>query len=198
MTSTHTSAPDINIRPYMLKGGGCLDIDRCPDCWERRAHIERYLLACTIFSRIRKVNRILDFGCGVGYGAEMLSSFSNTVVGYDIDRQAIRLAKERHERPNIYFRREMSETPFSGCVALEVIEHLDEPERFVAWVPCKVLVASVPVGSGAGKNPYHKRAFTPESFLTLLRPRFKIVEQWTQTLPHKEKPDIVIVHAVLA
>ena len=61
-------------------------MQRCaPDCWERRAHIERYKFACMVCSGMR----VLDFGCGVGYGSKMLAEAGNTVIGYDPSDRAL-------------------------------------------------------------------------------------------------------------
>lgn len=29
----------LNIAPWILSDGGSLDVDGCPDCWERRSHM---------------------------------------------------------------------------------------------------------------------------------------------------------------
>jgi len=49
---------------------------------------------------VTKLN-ILDLGCGVGKNANYLAKLDNTVVGFDISTEAIRIAKERAEKLNI-------------------------------------------------------------------------------------------------
>ena len=69
--------PILETAPWMLSDGGALDVDTCPDCWERRAHIERYVWAGKVCTGMR----VLDFGCGVGYGSEMLMEAGAARVG---------------------------------------------------------------------------------------------------------------------
>ena len=212
--------PVIETAPWILADGGALDIDRCPDCWERRAHIERYVFACRVFRNAR----VLDFGCGVGFGSEMLVRAGNTVRGLDQSIQAVSLAMSRHN--NEFPRTMLDFTMFSsdlrttidfdgcvalldftmfpsdirttidfdGCVALEVIEHLEDPADFIATVPAKHLVASVPVRPTKDSNHHHKHDFTVESFRALVETRFEIKSWWVQIEPFHNSPSIMIVH----
>ena len=66
-------------------------------------------------------------------------------------------------------------------MSLETIEHLAEPERFVARLaealaPDGVLVASVPVTPSVDLNPHHLHDFSERSFLALLA-RHGLVER---------------------
>jgi SAM-dependent methyltransferase len=183
--------PVIETAPYMLADGGALDVDRCPDCWERRAHIERYVWAAKVCKRMR----VLDFGCGVGYGSEILAGDAdNIVVGIDTSKAALDLLVER--RPDCVVQigdRVKADWQFDSCVAFEVLEHLDAPGTFIQTVKARHLIASVPVRPD-DDNAHHKHHFTIESFKTLVETRFKIVSWWLQLEPYHNYPSICIVH----
>ena len=186
--------PVIDITPYMLADGGALDVDRCPDCWERRAHIERYAWACKVCAGGM---RVLDFGCGVGYGSEMLRDAGNDVAGIDSSAHALTLASDRRGnlRPlHFTFQHHVPSWPFDACVAFEVLEHLTDPAESIRTVPARHLVLSVPVRA-EDDNPHHKQRFTIESIEALVRTRFAIASRWVQMEPFHFEPSIYICHA---
>ena len=179
-------APVIETAPWVLSDGGALDIDRCPDCWERRAHIERYVFACKVF----KHQRVLDFGCGVGFGLEMLAR-ENTVIGVDSSAEAAAICLLRR---GVSIWNSMPEEEWDGGVALEVIEHLEDPVSFIATIPARHLVASVPVQPTMARNHHHKHDFTIESFRALMETRFEIRSWWIQVMPFHSDPAVAIFH----
>ena len=188
--------PVIDTTPWMLTDGGALDVDICPDCWERRAHIERYVFACRVCTGMR----VLDFGCGVGYGSEMLWHVRNDVTGVDSSMSALKLARsrERHLHPRaLEFAESVPDgAQYDACVALEVLEHMPEPEQFLATVPARHLIVSVPVRSTVGENPHHLHDFTLDGFRQMLeRQRWEIRSHWVQVEPFHAEPSVGIWHA---
>ena len=181
-----------DLGPWMLGDGGALDVDKCPDCWERRAHIERYEFACMALLGMR----VLDFGCGIGYGSEMLLASDNRVTAVDSSATALCVARLRrgHLEPRLVFSEPGRFDPFDACTAFEVIEHLDDPLAFVENVDARHLIASVPVVPTVGFNRHHKTDFTVESFRSLLTTRFEIRHWWIQVLPFRHEPYVAIFH----
>jgi len=179
---------DDDISPFLINGGA-LDVDNCPICWELIAHRARYVFAARVFQSMR----VLDFGCGIGYGSVFLQTAANNeVTSVDPSSEARTLALTRR---NVQV---LPEIPagaiYDGCVAFEVIEHLPDPEHFVLTVPARHLVASVPVQPSVGHNPYHRSDFTIPQFRALIEKRFTVRHWWTQTRPFRAEAAYMIVH----
>jgi len=77
--------------------------------------------------------KVLDLGCGSGYGTEMLADHCQFIVGSDIDAHAITYAKEHYSRQNLTFfvmdNLENYALPFEAntfdvIVSFQVIEHI--------------------------------------------------------------------------
>jgi 2-polyprenyl-3-methyl-5-hydroxy-6-metoxy-1,4-benzoquinol methylase len=72
---------------------------------------------------------ILDVGCGLGYGSEILHRAHKSIVSFDISLKALSYAKKIYSGPK-YLRADAQSFPFANetfdsAVALEIIEHLD-------------------------------------------------------------------------
>jgi 2-polyprenyl-3-methyl-5-hydroxy-6-metoxy-1,4-benzoquinol methylase len=120
-------------------------------------HLSRYtwaLPAC-------EGKRVVDLGCGVGYGTVILSSFARDVVGVDVSSEAIETANELY--PSIDYRvtdlitGELPDADVGVC--FEVLEHLPQPEkaleRFLDAYPRLLVSFPNPLGSGSHINPHH-------------------------------------------
>jgi len=186
---------NFSTQPWMLADGGALDVDACPDCWERNAHLERYDLAARALGGMH----LIDFGCGVGYGAEMLAAAGCVVVAVDLSAEALGLARKRRAGCASFVApgSNLLNAPFGGVVAFEVIEHLDDPLSFMGWAAQRArhVLLSVPVVPTVTTNPYHRTDFTQESFRQLISSQFAIRSEWFQTMPLQATPAVMIVHA---
>lgn len=85
-------------------------------------YYKRYLEAGKL---LKDAKSVLDFGCGSGYGCEILSDYAEKVVGYDIDSKAVEYANDFHKiSSTITFTDKMPSDIFDGIVAIESIEHV--------------------------------------------------------------------------
>ena len=162
-----------------------------PSTWSEIAeyeHFPRYAFACRFATDLK----VLDFGCGTGYGTAILSAHAASAVGVDIDASALEWARRSHRLPNLSFQRSADflasyeNQTFDMVTCFEMIEHVTEPDQdrtiqALARVlrPEGLLFISTPnpeITSLYGANPYHLRERNREEFIELLTASFKSVQ----------------------
>jgi SAM-dependent methyltransferase len=162
------------------------------DLWSE--HVARYAYA----RRYTERKRVLDAGCGTGYGSAELALSAGTVTGLDISPDAIAFAQSNYQIPGLRFvvssctAMPFLANSFDLVVAFEVIEHLTGFREFLnecarVLTHSGLFIVSSPNKSyyaesraDAGPNPYHEHEFEPEEFLRELERVFqhvRIVEQ---------------------
>jgi 2-polyprenyl-3-methyl-5-hydroxy-6-metoxy-1,4-benzoquinol methylase len=132
--------------------------------------------------------RVLDAGCGSGYGTRILALEASECVGVDRDPEAVRLAESLFTTPGVRFAvadatrfEALPDESFDVVVALEVLEHLpaesipafmDTVRRVLA--PDGTFVVSVANRAHQDKeeNPFHLSEMLFEEFKELLEARF--------------------------
>ncbi len=163
-----------------------LDPTRPVDAAVLNSHLKRYSLA----SRHVRGLRAADLACGVGYGSRALldEGGAASVVGVDIDADAVALAREHYQTAGLSFvcapyQAFHPQSPFDVIVSLETIEHLPSPEDFLQrcrklLVPRGLLIGSVPITPSVDFNPHHLHDFTRSSICRLIkRSGFSIIEE---------------------
>ena len=134
---------------------------------------------------IDPTGRVLDAGCGEGYGTELLRlAGAASVTGLDYEDTTLRHVRRVYPQTNVA-QGNLVQTPFTSgafrlVTSMQTIEHLWEQPRFVAECarilePHGTLVLSTPnrltFPSG---NWYHTRELTPAEFVELVDPIFDI------------------------
>ena len=187
--------------PYRGRGTPPQDWDQA--CWSpsrqgilsdtvSRHHWERYLFASHFYSDL-----VIDVACGVGYGTHLLYGMGATILGIDIDKQAIEFANKDYPGPN-YVQCDLREIPelgkFETVLAFEKFEHLDNPRVLLdaaqeclsddgilyLSTPNEVRYPFVPEERVFEEYP-HFRHYTPDQLDALLVDGgFKVVSRWCQ------------------
>lgn len=107
-----------------------------PECVREIAyeHWHRYAWA----SRLVTGRQVVDAACGEGYGSAMLSHWAASVIGVDIDPEAVAHAKRRYQAGNLDFRcADCTELPLADdsadvVVSFETLEHLAAQDQLLA------------------------------------------------------------------
>jgi SAM-dependent methyltransferase len=157
-------------------------------------HMARYHFA----ARLARGKRVLDAGCGAGYGSAELADVAESVTAVDIAPEAVEYARAHYALPNLAFHQaSCTALPFASgafdlVVAFEVIEHLEKWRDFLEEVrrvlaPAGQLIVSTPNrlyytesrGTG-GANPFHVHEFDFDEFTAELRQFFPYVSMFLE------------------
>lgn len=131
---------------------------------------------------------VLDAGCGLGYGLDILATTAREIRGQDVDP---RLKRPRVEiKPLSAF----EERSFDVVVGVDVIEHIQDDHQFVAELVrvsrSRVILTTPNWTAGRAVWPYHVREYTPAQLRALCE-TFGPVEMWKGT------PDGTSIHPIL-
>jgi hypothetical protein len=145
---------------------------------EASIHLARY----SIVRELCRDRRVLDIACGEGYGSSFLMRWGATeVVGVDRSTEAIERATGWFGDTVTFIRGDALESDdllqgrvFDLIVALETIEHVGDPERFLETLrrlaaPSAIIVLSCPNDAwyyhdDEPGNPHHLTHYSFEEF----------------------------------
>jgi SAM-dependent methyltransferase len=136
-------------------------------------HLARYTFA----ARLARGKRVLDLGCGAGYGTAELARAADSVVGLDVAHEAVEFASANYQAGNLRFDQASCtalpypDGAFDLVVAFEVIEHLEDWRAFLSearrvLAPNGQFIVSTPnrlyyteSRGPDGANPFHVHEF---------------------------------------
>jgi SAM-dependent methyltransferase len=152
------------------------------------ADFARHLVAYRFAQEQVRGQRVLDAGCGDGYGTDLLAETARRALGVDRSARTIETAARRYRRPNLAYR--VCELPrlaelgerFDVVCNFQVIEHLADPVPFVRQArevlePGGRLIVTTPNRlQSVVENPYHVHEYVAEELRELLLREFARVE----------------------
>lgn len=147
-------------------------------------HLARYLFALPYCQE--KV--VLDLGSKEGYGSHLISHTANGVTLADCNGKYLNQANKYYhflcpvEFMHIDFNKEFPKGMWDTITAFEIIEHVDNPDKFVREIAKHLkergkLVFSVP---HMKPNPAHKTLFNEQSIKDLISKYLTIEEFYVQ------------------
>ncbi len=153
-------------------------------------HMATYRFAET-FARGK---RVLDCGCGSGYGAARIAESAREVQGVDVDDAAIAHARASFLRPNLAFSRldppdllPFPDQSFETVLSFQVLEHVSDVARYLSEIrrvlaPSGCLVLATPdrrrrlLPFQKPWNRWHVREYGPGALRAALSGFFPDVE----------------------
>jgi len=173
---THTPLPTRSLKLVEFTGERVIPGQVNDDLWSE--HMARYAYA----RRYAEGRRVLDAGCGTGYGSAELAQTAIAVTGLDQAPDAIEFARSTYPIPGLHFvvsscaAMPFPPNAFDLVVAFEVIEHLPHHRAFLqecahVLTHHGLFIVSSPnkryyaeSRAKTGPNPYHVHEFEAREF----------------------------------
>ena len=147
--------------------------------------------------------RVLDFGCGTGYGTHRLATECEDITGVDVSAEAVEHASAAHQADNLHYEviqplpdhpAPFADSSFGAITSFQVIEHIwavdayvDELHRLLE--PGGVVVVATPdrttrlYRKQRPWNLFHVIEYDHATLRAALERRFQDVEVFSMTAP---------------
>lgn len=148
-------------------------------------HVETYRYA----KRYCEGKRVLDYGCGSGYGVRLLSEVATEVVGTDVSDEAVDYARNQYTARNVCFKNisAIDEALFDVVTSFQVIEHVDNVHQYLKGIKQHLLPQGTVLISTPNRvnrlfrwqkpwNPFHVKEYTAEELKLVLEKHFEKVD----------------------
>lgn len=146
--------------------------------YDQARHLAAYRYALTLAVGAR----VLDAGCGDGFGTQSIADVAERVVGLDRSREAIEYCRRTWQKPNLTFVEGDLTVPgildeqFDLVLNFQVIEHIPESRAgaFLAALKSslapggRLLLTTPNRLRSFSENPYHVREYTAEELRVAL------------------------------
>lgn len=154
---------------------------------ELEINLDRYLFAL----KFLEGKTVLDIGCGAGLGSYLYSLVAKKVYVVDYSNDALEEAKRYPRQGNIEFIRADLRDPeclaqlpeHDVCVALEILEHIEDPGAVLKALKGTSLVFSLPLHSMEMSSWHRYQIDTEADVRKLIEPYYQIGRYEEQTHP---------------
>ncbi len=176
-----------------------------PDLPELSNLYQIHLATYRFISDYMKDKRVLDVGCGCGYGSYLIATKgANEVIGVDRDRQALEYAKQNYHSNNLSFKyldlledNALKNQKFDAVTSFQVLEHIEDNSLYLSTLSSFLnaggfVYISTPnrlIYSPKSKkpsNPYHYKEYSPVELAEILNNYFDDLEIWGQKITNQE------------
>lgn len=164
-----------------------------------QASAERYLIylfhiaAYRFASQHIRDKRVLDYGCGSGYGTHMLAPMARSILGVDVAEEAVEHARKTYSAENLLFQKvnpdeelPFEDASFDVVLSFQVFEHVTDTRRYLeqtrrVLAPGGKLILVTPdrrtrlLPLQRPWNRFHVREYAPAEIKTLLGDCFETV-----------------------
>lgn len=152
--------------------------------YDEARHLAAYDYANTLVAG----KKVMDAGCGEGWGTQRLADSAASVTGVDYSAEAVGACRAKWKKPNLEFRRvDLTEAPdaadkFDVVINFQVLEHIDDPRPFLRGLRSRVaddgvLMLTTPnILMSFSENPYHLHEYTADELRALLGEFFGSIE----------------------
>jgi len=179
-------------------------------------HLTRYKYVLReIFKYKKRKWRLLDFGCGSGYGTAMFAKYCQKAYGLDRSKIAIEYAAHKYGEDNLVFisgnalnretLRKLGKQKFDLIVSFDVIEHIKDYKKYIKnayYLLAKNgrLIIETPnrlIGEKYHQkmNEYHIKEFSPAELKHALKRKFRYVKLIGQNIRPGLKDIVLKRHA---
>jgi len=155
-------------------------------------HLARYMFCVR---QLKKTQSVLEIGCGIGYGARLLSDYAQEVYATDTET-SLQEAWNKYDKENLHFVTNIDQIDdlkkFDVVVSFEVVEHIEENdlEQYFKLINSRVKPNGFVFMSTPRAVPFeersknrqieHKIEYSPDEFRALLEKNFKNVFLFAQ------------------
>lgn len=146
-------------------------------------HLARYML---VIRQLSGSEKVLEIGCGVGYGARLIADVAKSVDAFDIENN-LAVEWKKFDKKNLNFVEKLPHEKYDVIISFEVIEHIEDHllDEYFKNILSRLSDDGVAYISTPRAIPFEQRSknrqiehvyeYSPDEFRNILKKYFKNV-----------------------